>query len=290
MIHVLTVHFGTDRWIDVQLEHLERYLDRPHRVVADLEGIAAGAEARFDVVTHLSESGERSLSHPGKLNRLAELVGRDAPPHDVLMFLDGDAFPIAPVGDFVEEQLARYPLAAIRRDESVGDVQPHPSFCVTTVGFWRDLGGDWSHGPEWAWTDAEGRTVDDVGGKLLWLLRERGIQWRPILRTNRHDLHPVLFGVYEDLIYHHGAAFRPPVERADYEEPGAVAHLPDWLPPEPPQSRTGALLWKVRAKAWYLREKRPLVRRRERLAKRNLELSERVFASIRDDPDFWRRL
>jgi hypothetical protein len=40
VIHVLTVHYQSDRWIDPQLRYLASNLDRPYRVVADLEGIA----------------------------------------------------------------------------------------------------------------------------------------------------------------------------------------------------------------------------------------------------------
>ena len=289
MIHVLTAHYRTDRWIDIQLEHLERNLERPHRVVADLEGVNGSSEQRFDLVTDLSAEAGISLSHSEKLNRLAARVGETAPEDDILMFLDGDAFPIAPVGAFVEEQLDRFSLAAVRRDESLGDLQPHPSFCVTTVGFWREIGGDWSRGPEWTWTNALGRRVEDVGGKLLWL-QERGIEWSPLLRTNRHNLHPVLFAVYENRVYHHGAGFRPVFERTDRQDVGLVPLLPSWLPPEPPPSRIGRIGWKLRAKLWYVLEKRPLVKRQERVTRANQELSEWVFGWICDDPAFYRRL
>jgi hypothetical protein len=290
LIYVLTAHVQTGRWVDIQLDHLERYLDRPHRVVADLEGVNPAVEARFDVVTHLSAEAGRTLAHDEKLNRLAALVASEAARDDMLLFLDGDAFPVAPIGDFIEQQLVRFPLAAVRRDESVGDVQPHPSFCITTVGFWQEIGGDWSHGPEWTWADANGRPVDDVGGKLLWLLRERGVEWGPLLRTNRRNMHPVLFGVYEDRVYHHGAGFRPPIERVERHGAGVLVRLPKWLPPDPPASPVTAFAWKLRAKFWYLRDKRPVVKRRERLARRNQKLSDRVFASIGGDPDFWRHL
>jgi hypothetical protein len=290
VIHVLTVHYGSSRWIDIQLDYLARNLDRPYRVVADLEGIDPASGGRFDAVTDLSAQSGGPLRHEAKLNRIAALVGEEFPPEDVLMFLDGDAFPIAPLGDFVEARLARFPLAAIRRDESLGDVQPHPSFCVTTVGFWQEIGGDWSRGPEWTWTNAMGRQVEDVGGKLLWLLRERGIEWGSILRTNHHNLHPVLFGVYEDRVYHHGAGFRPVFERTDRQEVGLMPELPRWLPPEPPASRVGAAAWKVRAKLWYVRDKRPLVKSQERITEKNRELSDRVFAWIQEDPAFYRKL
>jgi hypothetical protein len=290
MIHVLTAHFQTDRWIEIQIRYLARNLDRPYRVVADLENVNGDVGERFDVATDLSAEEGISLSHQDKLNRLADLVGEEAPSDDVLMFLDGDAFPIAPVGDLVEERLAEFPLAAVRRDESLGDMQPHPSFCVTTVGFWREIGGDWSRGPDWTWTNSQGREVEDVGGKLLWTLRERGIEWSPLLRTNRHNLHPVLFAVYEDRVYHHGAGFRPVFERTDRQVAGFVPPLPSWLPPEPPPSRIGRAAWKVRAKLWYLRDKRGLVRREERLRSVNRMLSDRVFERIRDDPTFYRTL
>lgn len=287
MIHVLTAHYSTDRWIESQLQYLARNLDRPHRVVADLEGVDDRAGAGFDVVTNLSAEAGVSVAHPEKLNRLAEQAVRQSADDDVLMFLDGDAFPISPLGDFLSERLERFPLAAVRQDENLGDIQPHPCFCVTTAGFWREIGGDWSPA---AWRDQAGREVVDVGGKLLWILRERGIEWSPLLRTNRHNLHPVLCGVYEDRVYHHGAGFRPAFVRADLPASGAVALLPSWLPPDPPPTKLGSLAWKLRAKYWYLTEKRPLIRRRERAARANKAISERVFEAIREDPAFYRRL
>ena len=55
------------------------------------------------------------------------------------MFLDGDAFTIADPMPLIAESLARAPLLAVRRDENVEEPQPHPCFCVTTVGTWRSL-------------------------------------------------------------------------------------------------------------------------------------------------------
>ena len=285
MIHVLTVHHETDRWIDIQLRYLSQNLDRPYRVVADLELVNGSTARQFDVVTSASAEAGASARHEEKLNRLAELACYGAARDDVLMFIDGDAFPIAPIGDFLERRLKWFPLAAVRRDENLGDKQPHPCCCFTTVGFWQEIGGDWSLGK---WRDDLGREVEDVGGKLLWILRERGVEWSPLLRTNGHDLDPVLFGVYENRVYHHGAGFRSAFVRRDY--PGAVVPLPSWLPPEPPPSKPGWVGWKLRAKLWYILKKRPAVRRMERVARAKGQLSERVFAWIREDPGFYRRL
>ncbi len=50
----------------------------------------------------------------------------------------------------ITDGLARAPLIAVRRAENNNDRQPHPCFCVTTVGAWRQLPGDWSPGYKWA--------------------------------------------------------------------------------------------------------------------------------------------
>lgn len=271
MIHIATVHWRDPRWLEPQRRYLARNLEAPYRVHADLE-----------------ETGEKGpTGHAAKLNALAAQISREAAPEDVLIFLDGDAFPIAPLDRFLEDTLARFPLAAIRRDENLGDKQPHPAFCATTVGFWQHVGGDWSRGP---WTNDVGWEIDDPGGRLLATLTEKEIDWHPLRRTNRVNLHPVLFGLYDDVVYHHGAGFRHVFDRVDRLRAGAVPDLPPSLPPEPPPSTPGRLLWKLRAKGWYLAEKRPVVRREQQLMRENAELSERVYGWIREDDSFYLRV
>ncbi len=98
-------------------------------------------------------------------------------------------------------------MIAVRRAE-MGDPQPHPCFCLTTVGFWREIGGDWHSGHKWQ--NEAGNKVSDVGGNLLGKLEHEGIGWRALERTNKTDLHPLFFAVYGDLAYHHGGGFREP--------------------------------------------------------------------------------
>jgi hypothetical protein len=109
--------------------------------------------------------------------------------------------------------LAEAPLVAVRRDDNFGEPIPHPSFTVTTARFWRELGSGWASGPEWI--EPDGRMASDVGARLWADLARREIAWRPLLRSNAVDLHPLWFGIYGDLVYHHGAAFRRPISRAD---------------------------------------------------------------------------
>ena len=201
MVHIATVHWRSARWIDLQLRYLERNVDEPYRVYAWLDPDTRDQAHKFFYATDVPV--ER---HELKLTLLGDLVAHAADREDVVVFIDGDAFPIAPLMPFLRSELERHPLVAIRRDENNGDRQPHPSFCATTAGLWRDLPGDWRRGH--TWTNPQGKAVTDVGGNLLGLLDEAGIDWYPMLRTNRVNPHPLQFGVYEDLVYHHGGGFR----------------------------------------------------------------------------------
>ena len=262
MIHIATVHWATDRSIDVQLHYLEKHVDAPFRVYACLDEIEHDHSDRFHYSLSLGKA-----RHPDKLNLLAELIVGEAKPEDLIVFLDGDAFPIVPFGPAVAEMLVENPLAAIRRDENRGDPQPHPSFCVTTVGLWQEI-GDWSRGE--TWVNAEGETVNDPGGKLLKTLESREIGWTPILRSNAKDLHPIFFGVYGGAIYHHGAGFRRPLTRSDIAQiPGAI-------------ELAGAKQGSPEASE-YLELTKPVREENERL-------SELVFERIRSDDDFARSL
>lgn len=206
MIFIATAHWADPKWIAPQQKAISTHVELPYRVFANLEGIDPDYDRCFHYVSRYKGM------HPEKLNDLAEAIAAEADPDDLIVFLDGDAFPIRPIGAWLLELLSQAPIAAVRRDENAGDIQPHPCFCVSTVGFWRTIGGDWRPGP---WRTADGRHASDVGGKLLENLRQRASTWRPILRSNSVNLHPVLYGIYERRIYHHGAGFRPPIARAD---------------------------------------------------------------------------
>jgi hypothetical protein len=212
VINIATVHWQTDKWIEPQLHFLARSLDAPYRVFASLNGIEDPATwARFHFAADLEGS------HASKLNQLADIIAKEAAPSDVLIFLDGDAFPVGPLTPWVEDTMRAYPLAAVRRDENLGDCQPHPSFCATTVGFWQEIEGDWQ--PGGTWINSASREVADTGGNLLIKLRDADIEWLPLLRTNTYNPHPVWFGIYDHRIYHHGAGFQATrVERVDWAD------------------------------------------------------------------------
>jgi len=243
VIYVATVHWRSDAWIEIQAAYLERHITEPFRVFACLEDIDERFTDRFDVVVPAAGP------HAGKLNLLAQHILDEADPDDLLMFLDGDAFPIADVVGASRAALQRSELVAIRRDENLGDLQPHPSFCVTTASTWRRLRGDWLSG--YGWIRADGTTVTDVGGNLLFLLEASHTTWTPLLRTHQFTEHPIWFGVYGSVVYHHGAGFRPVLSRwdeAERPEPAlrAAERLPGVGRPVARWNRRRAERWNTR--------------------------------------------
>lgn len=211
MINVVTVHWMSDKWIRPQLDYLGRNISEPYRVYASLNGIE---DTRLKEAFHFS--ADLPGRHPDKLNELADIAAAQADPSDVLLFIDGDALPVRPLFPWLSRMLEQAPLVAVRRDENLGDCQPHPCFCATTFRFWKDVDGDWGGAP---WVNNAGREVNDAGGKLLHALRDHDADWTPLLRTNTNNPHPLWFGVYGHRIYHHGAGFQVVrAERVDWEE------------------------------------------------------------------------
>ena len=144
---------------------------------------------------HFDHVIEQAGPHSGKLNHLAIEISHEAQESDLIMFLDGDAFPIADPMPLIADGLARAPLIAVRRAENLDDRQPHPCFCATTIGAWRRLGGDWSEG--YLWPDRGGKPVTDVGGNLLRTLELTGTPWVEVLRSNRKNPDPLFFAVVD---------------------------------------------------------------------------------------------
>jgi hypothetical protein len=209
MIHIATVHWNTARWVAPQEAFLRRHLRSEYRVYAWLNNIPEPPVDSFHYACV-----EPVEQHAVKLNLLADIILASSKSADEpLIFLDGDAFPVADLEPLIHAQLPAHKLIAVQRLENNGDRQPHPCFCVTTTGFWREIRGDWKEGHKWA--NREGKMVSDVGGNLLKQLEDRKIEWLPLLRTNKVNLHPLFFGIYGNALYHHGAGFRKGECRVD---------------------------------------------------------------------------
>lgn len=268
MLHIATVHHGSPRWIEIQVRQLRKHIAVPYQTWTSLQGIDPSYSRYFDHVI------EQRGSHAGKLNHLATEILNVAAEDDLLMFLDGDAFPIADPMPLISDSLAKAPLVAVRRDENAGDPQPHPCFCATSVQAWRRLGGDWS--TSFTWVNDVGERVTDVGANLLRKLELTGTSWVEVLRSNHRNIDPIFFGIYGDVVYHHGAGFRG-AERLNRLHIAIAADSGGLSPEGSPHSALRSLQ----------RLRRHL---RQRQAKRRMvRASERIAAKIAHDDPGWLR-
>jgi hypothetical protein len=265
VLHIATVHYGSPEWVEIQTRHLKEHIAVPFQTWTSLEKIDPAYGRHFD---HVIE--QRGL-HAAKLNHLAMEICHAAEPADLIMFLDGDAFPVADPMPLIRDGLAEAPVLAVRRAENADEPQPHPCFCVTTVETWRTLPGDWSAGP--TWRGARGQPTSDVGGHLWRELELSRLPWAQVLRSNRRDVDPLYFAVYGGVIYHHGAGFRG----------GELS----------PAHRTGAPRGVALSRVGALRPLTRLVnglrfRRWERgLERRHRSESQRIYELIRRGGDGW---
>ena len=268
MIHIATIHWNSARWIAPQQAYLRKHLKSEFRIYAWLNNIPDAPRDGFYYTCT-----EPITLHAVKLNLLADIILATSPPDDdLLIFLDGDAFPIGDIESFIRPKLNGSKLAAVQRLENNGDSQPHPCFCAATVGFWRQIKGDWKEG--YSWKNKDGEAVNDVGGNLLGQLIEHNIKWTPLLRSNRVNLHPLFFGLYENLIYHHGAGFRKVLCRLDL----ATA-----------QSKPGNTLLHKLIPGYRRRQQAEAAKKLGKLAAQNDELSEQIYKNIMEDPQFYAR-
>jgi len=283
MIHIAATYWTDSRWINIQSRYFNAHLSEEFRVYAFLNHINDAADYRakfFFLSTELIDS------HATKLNLLADvMMSHSQSDEDLMMFIDGDALPIGDVVPFARGALAECPLLAIQRLENNGDMQPHPCFCMTTVGFWKQLGGDWKSGYEWK--DAQGKLVTDVGGNLLGQLEKGGFRWLPLHRSNRVNLHPLWFGVYRDLVYHHGASFREHQwSRLDLHEIGDLSTLPHLRRIE--TKVLGRL--NRHLKLDWLERLSPIRQRFDAKVEDNRKIISEMFHALEQDPRFFERL
>ena len=102
MIHIATVHWKSDRWIDHQHAAFERYIPQPYSVYAFLNELPRDHRTRF-----FYASQEPIEDHATKLDILGDIASFNATgDDDPLVFIDGDAFPVASLSVLLESKLA----------------------------------------------------------------------------------------------------------------------------------------------------------------------------------------
>ena len=223
MIYVVTIHHETDKFIDLQDKYYQRFTQDEYKIYAGL------SQANNEKYYKAKEEGNYKNFHFVDLNSvhnqhwyrmnylLQQIIANESTINedDLLIFTDGDAFPVYPWVENIRTQLAEptVEVVAIQRSENPEPKlherfkpYPHPCFFATKLKFWIDNRLVWNlHPPQ----------IQTAGPVLKLWLEQNDYTYKPLLRTNVFNIHPLYFGIYGDIIYHHGAGNREVYDSID---------------------------------------------------------------------------
>jgi len=178
---------------------------------------------------------------------------------------------------------ARQPVAAIR-EEMEGDTPARPNLAgmIALADYWREARPFLVPLPEleqtagWsAFLRRHQQHVTHSGVGLGYCLEQSGRSWIPLRRTSSRRRHPVLAGIYDNLIFHLGAATRP---RSFFTDSAGVSDT--WAMRQ--RRRSASLARRVLPKA-VRRILRPLRPAGRLYDARPTQQNEAVFAKMRDE-------
>ena len=206
MLYILTIHYK-DKWVDIQKRELQKYLNEDYKVFTRLGENFEEHKDKFDGVIegqgHWTES----------MGLLLKLIKKEVKSDDKILLIDSDAFPISnQISYFFEAALNEFEFVSCQEPKHEWDDEykiPHPMFMLFRAkhilnnnldeylsNIHIDLSGNW-------W-----------GGAIHWIIKNK-YSYFAMKRSNKINLHPLYFGVYNNLIYHHWAGSRKMITRRD---------------------------------------------------------------------------
>ena len=202
MIHIVTTHYKNDVWFDIQKEYLEKYTSEDYKVVCGNYCMHISCDSPRYIFYDISALED---SHYVQANCLANrALLPTLSDDDIFIFMDCDTLPCEYGWDLkVKEHLSEKNdiVAIVMRENKVSSTEyanlPHLSFFATTKKVWVENNLCWY---------LDGSENPQVGMKNL--ISKKGLKLKELNRTNVFNAHNVMFGVYDNLIYHHSCALR----------------------------------------------------------------------------------
>lgn len=224
--------YGPDSgWLlDLQLRYIASTLGgydytvyaAANRLQPELRRVLEGTP-RVKIISLSRFEGEGSMEHAFYLDLLLRKAADDGCTH--LATVDSDSFPVLPSWpEVLLRKMEGIRLAAVLRAESRDTWLPHPCGLFMERSFLLD------HAPRMFPPRSERRSdasfqefLRDTGqrtdtgigyGYALWKSKE---PWLPLTRSNRHDPHFLMAGIYGGVFFHLGASARRPWFYLDYK-------------------------------------------------------------------------
>ncbi len=228
---VYLVNEDSERLLQIHLERIRRHTRIPYvihgaplRLPTAFHRHLQGADVCLHALT--PPTGVLShVEHSALLTQLLDFAVADHCTH--VGTLHVDSFPVA--DDWAENIAARLspqmPVAAVL-EEGEGDTMARPNLAgmMARADYWREArprltsSAEIEDTAEWqAFLQRHHHQIIQSGVGLGYSLEQAGLRWLPLRRTNGRHRHRVLAGVYDERIFHLGAATRPRVFFTDNE-------------------------------------------------------------------------
>lgn len=185
-------------WLETQLKYLKATTLVEFDHISILQEGDADSFSTESEVSLSSLRGSGSVAHMHGLKQLKSQFLRRQEKYDNFLFLDMDAFPIRRNWlSLLNDRLAgRWDMATILRPENL-EQRLHSSVIFCRIKALEKL--DWEIGE--VGKDLAGGTENDL--KILHYQDELRDRVFPLLKSNKHLVHPLLCSVYWDMFYHH---------------------------------------------------------------------------------------
>tara|TARA_A100001201_G_scaffold24081_1_gene27278 strand:- start:134 stop:946 length:813 start_codon:yes stop_codon:yes gene_type:complete len=219
MIHLYTLHFKHDYWVDLQVNSIKKHIKVPYKTYAIFSHMSQDIyEKRKNMYDHFEVREIGKSKHKGGNYHATDgnrhifpAIESNAKKGDIILRMDSDAFLVGDITqDFVDMVTDKKFIALCepQHEWDTNVVTPHPAFWSYPVEFLQQ-----------GLAEVMGAIIEDNnsnwwGGVDKWL-KNNNIEWSPITRSNKIDLHPLYFGIYGDLVYHHWAGSRKMISRPD---------------------------------------------------------------------------
>jgi len=220
MIHILTLHFGTPAWLDIQKKYILNYTD-PEKYKLWMGKYNLDIPPDFDLpdnweLIDLDEKypKEKKNEHYLQAEWMYESILRhEMEDDDVIIFMDNDAFPCVTQEwtKIVTEALEENQVFALLQFENRGIAQPdqyhpYPDLCffATTKKNKREFNLEWGLFEPFH---------QNPGFGMADRIRDANCTIGTIRRTNVFNFHNVMFGVYGNMIYHQACGSRAIIGR-----------------------------------------------------------------------------
>lgn len=197
-------------WFSLQSEYLAKTTNDYDHVVVVNHSDTSAFEGHVEVVYSLANDPTKihgSTLHLSALKELHKYFLSVQNDYDCFLFLDNDAFPIRKdweplLASKMEQQACDKEIAVILRTE-ICEFRWHASVLYATREGLRNLEFKFSSMDYLAGMgkDLLGNVENDI--HLNYQATQARDSVLPLVRTNQYNLHPVAFGIYYDMFYHH---------------------------------------------------------------------------------------